>query len=193
MAQGRCAVSETLSGRERVAQAIHEGGWQKRGRQVTAPDLTPEQRVDALLALDVDHGNARRSDDRGRSYAACMCGWSDPTKRSPSGWHEHRREVVARMVADARAEGDRQGAARVANAVEAVLNPDGHPNARDYGRAAVWADGVREALAQATGEQPGRDADSGHHSGPSAPARPLLRVPGPPEGSHGHTEPQEDK
>jgi len=46
-----------------------------------------------------------------------------------------------------RADGAVAGRAQVAAAVEKVLNPDGHPNARDYGRAAVWADDVRAAIA----------------------------------------------
>lgn len=77
-------------------------------------------------------------------------GWND--RFDPAKRDSYRALAVALLplidtwLTEARAEGVQRGREEVRAAVETVLNPDGHPNARDYGRAAVWADDVRAAL-----------------------------------------------
>lgn len=97
---------------------------------MTAADLTPEQRdTIADVLCDDEWGPAR-----------CVTHRMVLDQIAPT---------VARMVADARAEGDRQGAARVAVSVETVLDEYG---ANDDQRATVigeLARDIRATLAQA--------------------------------------------
>lgn len=122
-------------------------------RPVTGPDLTPEQRETLAIAIhnanrcncDSGEGDRMKADEVAPVVARMLADAEEAAEARAA----RQSPMVSTLVERARAEGDRQGAARVVKAVEATLAREpalGHRFLQDYWKG--YAD-IRAALAQA--------------------------------------------